>query len=339
MMGFKRSNIAIDLGNNNTLISDKETILLDEPSVIVFNKENRSVRAVGDEAYNMMGKTHEKLKTIRPLKSGVIADYESARKMLHALVKKVQPSSGLLKGFNTIISGVPFASTEVERRALRDALEQFNASDTYLIFEPIAAAIGMGLDIKAPDGKFLVDIGGGVTEIVVISLSGIVSYNSIKIGGETFNEDIQDFFRREFKLEVGMKDAEQAKHAVGTALANIDDIPEPYLVAGKDLMTGVPKKVSLNHEQAALILDKTLNKIEQAIIQALEECMPELASDIYVNGIFLTGGSSLLRGLKERLERKTKLTIHQDSSPLTSVSKGISTILANPEKYKAVLFK
>jgi rod shape-determining protein MreB and related proteins len=338
-MGFKRNNLAVDLGNNNTLLSDKDNILLSEPSVIVLNKDNKSVVAVGDEAYGMIGKTHNQIKTIKPLKSGVIADYESARKMLQALVKKVHPLNGILKGFDNIITGVPYASTEVERRALRDAMEQFGASNTYLVFEPIAAAIGMGLNIKEPDGKFIVDIGGGITEIVIISLSGVVSYQSLKVGGEDFDEDIQEFFRKRHNMAIGLKEAQTAKHEVGSSLAEINEIPTPYLVAGKDLMTGIPKKVLLNHEDSAMILDKTVSKIEQAILQALEECPPELASDIYVNGINLTGGGSLLRGMKERLEKKTKLPVYHDPNALTSVSKGISTILSQPSNYKSVLFQ
>ncbi|HYG37149.1 MAG TPA: rod shape-determining protein MreB [Cytophagales bacterium] len=338
-MGFKRNNLAVDLGNNNTIIADKESILLDEPSIIVFNKENKSVKAVGDEAFGMIGKTHNNLKTIKPLRSGVIADFESARTMLHSLVKKIHPLNGLLKGYDTIITGVPYSSTEVERRALRDAVEPFGASNNYLVFEPVAAAIGMGLDIQEPDGKFIVDIGGGITEIVVVSLSGIVSYQSLKIGGETFDEDIQDYFRRTYNMAIGLKEAQEAKHKAGAVLGAISDIPEPYYVAGKDLLTGVPKKVVVDHLQLADILDKSVSKIEHAILQALEECLPELASDIYVNGIHLTGGGSLLRGFKKRLEEKTKLEVHHDENALQSVSKGISIILNDPRKYKSVLFK
>jgi rod shape-determining protein MreB and related proteins len=338
-LGFDRTSLAVDLGNNNTLLSNRNAILLDEPSVIVLNKESKSVFAVGEEAYEMMGKTHQQLKTIKPLKSGVIADYESARKMLQAFVKKVQPGNRLFKTFDNIITGVPYASTEVERRALRDALEQFSASKTYLIYEPIAAAIGMGLNIKEPDGKFIIDIGGGITEIVVISLSGVVSYQCIKVGGDSFDEDIQEFFRKKHNMAIGLKEAETAKHKAGAAIATVHTVPEPHMVAGKDLLTGVPKKVLIDHEQIAAILDKTLNKIESAIIQALEECLPELASDIYVNGIYLTGGGSLLRGLKERLERKTKLTVYHDEYALHSVSKGITRVLNNPLEYRSVLFE
>lgn len=339
-IGLRRgSSIAIDLGNNNTVLTDKRNILLSQPSFIALHGKNNSVKAVGDAAYDMLGKSHEDLRIIKPMKGGVIADYNSASKMLKALIKLAFPNGGILSGFDNIVTGTPFSTTEVERRALRDALGQFNSNNTYLLFEPLAAAIGMGLDIREPDGKFLIDIGGGITEAVLISLSGVVTYNSVKIAGDSFDEDIQDYFRRAHNLDVGIKTAEFIKIRVGAASLKLKEAPEPLNVIGKDLMSGIPRKIVVKHEEIAMVLNNSILKIEQAIIQTLEECPPELAGDVYENGIFLTGGGSLLRGLKERIQQKTKLPVHQDSDALLSVTRGISTVLKSTKKYAPVLFK
>lgn len=335
----KGASIAIDLGNNNTILTDKQHSCFSQPSFIALHKGSNTVRAVGKEAYEMLGKATDNLKVIKPLKGGVIVDFDSANKMLKSLVHHIYPRSAFFYGFDYIIAGVPYDTTEVERRALRDTLEQFNSHRTFLLFEPIAAAIGLGLNIHEPDGKLLVDIGGGITEIVIISLSGVVSYQSIKIAGDTFDEDIQDFFKKNYNMSIGAKAAEQLKIKAGSAVELLDDTPEPFYVVGKDLMTGLPKSKLIDHKEVAYILNSSVTKIEQAILQALEECPPELSGDIYENGMYLTGGSSLLRGLKQRLEAKTNLQVHQDTNALLSVTKGIATVLRAPENFKPVLFK
>lgn len=336
---YSGKSFAIDLGNNNTLVTDKNNILLDQPSYIVIDNDNQSVKAVGEEAYDMFEKTHHNLKTVRPLKGGVIADYDSAHKMVKALVERACPGKSIFSGYDNIICGVPFYTTEVERRALRDALEQFNSSNIFLLYEPIAAAIGIGLDITQPDGQFLIDIGGGLTEVVVISLSGVVSFQSLRVAGNDFDEEIQEYFRRTYNLSIGLKTAEQIKIQAGAAIENIKEKPEPFQVVGKDLITGIPVMRLIDHVEVAAILDIPLSKIELTILQALENCPPELAGDIYGNGVYLTGGGSLLRGVKERLEAKIKLKVHHDEEPFFSVSKGISKVLNDPDRYKAVLFK
>lgn len=338
--GFTRGhNLAIDLGNNNTILTDKVNNPLSQPSFVVFDSNNSSVRAVGKEAYEMLGKAPRTLKVIKPLKGGVIADFNSASKMLHALIRNVYPKRTFFSGFDYVISGVPYSTTEVERRALRDTLDQFNSSKTFLLFEPLAAAIGIGLDIREPEGQFLIDVGGGITEAVVISLSGIVNYHSIKVGGDSFDDDIQKYFKKNYNMDVGLNMAENVKIKVGAAHEILEGAPEPFYVIGKDSITGIPKGVLIDHLEVAYILNNTIIKIEQAVLRTLEECPPELSGDIYKNGIHLTGGGSLLRGLKERLESKVKIPVLQDSNALFSVSKGISIVLNDLDNYRAVLFK
>ncbi len=330
--------MAIDLGNNNTVLTDQHYRSVSQPSFIALHKANRSVKAVGSEAYEMLGKANEHLKVVKPLKGGVIVDFDAANSLLKSLVHQWYPSS-FFRGFDHVIAGIPFDTTEVERRALRDALEQFNAPRTFLLFEPLAAAIGLGLHIQEPDGKFLVDIGGGITEIVVISLSGIVSHQSIKVAGDTFDEDIQDYFKKNYNMSLGSKVAEQLKIKVGSAVTALQEAPPPLEVVGKDLMTGLPVSRCIDHVEMAGIVNSTVSKIEQAILLALEECPPELAGDIYGNGIYLTGGGSLLRGLRQRLEASTKLPVHHDTHALLSVSKGMATVMQKPSAFRPVLFQ
>jgi rod shape-determining protein MreB and related proteins len=342
MMNFhflKKKSFGIDLGNNNTVVSDSEKVLVAQPSYIVLDKSRNDVKAVGSHAFDMFEKTHPLLKTVKPLKGGVIADHDSASKMLSALMRQAYSSKSMLDRYDDIITGVPYFTTSVERRALLAALEQFNARHVSLIYEPLAAAIGMGLDISEPNGKMVVDIGGGITEIVVISLSGIASFQSIKVAGDTMDEDIQLYFRRRYNMGIGLRTAEQIKIEVGSATALLDGPPAPMTVKGKDMMRGIPMTQKVDHVEIASVLDKSISSIELGIIQTLEKCPPELAGDIYGNGIYLTGGNALLRGLKQRLEKKTNLVIHLDPTPLLSVSKGLGAILANPKRYKSLLLQ
>jgi rod shape-determining protein MreB and related proteins len=338
-MGFsflRRKSFAIDLGNNNTLVSDPERILVSQPSYITFDVEKNTVRAVGRDAYNMFEKNHDELKPVRPMKGGVIADYDSASRMIKEMLTKASPKS-IFSGYDNIIAGIPYSTTEVERRALRDALDQFNARTTFLIYEPLAAAMGLGLDIREPDGKMLIDMGGGKTEIVVISLSGIAAFQSLKVAGDTFDEAIQDHFRRNYNMAIGLRTAEQIKINVGAVSSTLDEAPEQMTVRGKDLVEGIPVVRSIGHAEVAFILEKSIASIEHGIVQTLEVCPPELASDIYENGIHLTGGNAMLRGLRERFQAKIKLPVHIDDNALTSVTKGMAQTLIHQKKYKSVL--
>lgn len=336
---LRNKNIGIDLGNNNTVVSDQDKILLAQPSYIVFDTASHAVKAVGDKAFSMFEKNHEDLTPVKPLRGGVIADYDSASKMISEMLSKVYPPNSFMSGYNTIIAGIPYYTTEVERRALRDALGQFNSRNAYMVYEPLAAALGIGLDIREPDGKMLVDIGGGITEIVIISLSGIAGCKSLKVAGDTFDLEIQDHFRRNYGMAIGLKTAEQVKIQVGAAVDKLDEAPRPMRVRGKDMIEGIPVVREITYSEVASVLEKSLRVIELAIIQTLENCPPELAADIYHNGIHITGGNAMLRGLKKRLSNRTNLPVHIDDQALLSVSKGVAQTLGNPKKYQSILFE
>jgi len=292
---FKNKSVALDLGNNNTVLSSRESVLFSQASYIVFDLGSQKVKAIGDKAYNMFEKNHQELKPVKPLKGGVIADYDSAKVMLHEMVGQACGTSSFMNGYDCIISGIPFNTTEVERRALRDVIDQFSARQTFMVYEPVAAALGIGLNIREPDGKMIIDIGGGITEIVVISLSGIAAFQSLKVAGDTFDEAIQDHFRRSYNMAIGLKTAEQIKIKVGAVLDKLPEAPEPLIVRGKDMVEGIPVVRKINHSEVAFILEKSVASIEHRVVQTLETCPPELAVDIYESGIHITGGSSMLR--------------------------------------------
>jgi rod shape-determining protein MreB len=330
-------NLAIDLGNNNTLLSDQSTILLSQPSFMIVNELNNNVEAVGDEAYKMLEKTHSNLKPVKPLKGGVISDGESVKKMLKNLVSRIEKPSYFPSGYNYILSGVPYDTTPVEKRALRDVLDQFSSKNTFLVHEPLAATLGLGLDIKEPEGKLVVDIGGGITEVVIISLSGIAAFQSIRIGGDTFDEEIQDYFRRVYNLSIGLKTAERIKKEIGCVYSNVSLKTEFAHVKGKDLMEGIPTNRVIAQPELTQVLERPFKQIESCIQQSLEICPPELSSDIYRSGIYVTGGNAQLKGIRERLEKTFQVPVHIDSEPLLAVSKGIAKILAAPQKYRSIL--
>jgi rod shape-determining protein MreB len=334
---FLRSkSFAIDLGNSNTLLSNDHQVLMSQPSYIAFDSSTHKVKAVGDAAYNMYEKNHSELSPVKPLRGGVIADFESAATMIREMVRHIYPKKWY-GSFSHIITGVPYATTEVERRALRDVMDQFNARKTNLFYEPLAAASGMGLDIRSPEGKMIVDIGGGMTEIVVISLSGIAVFHSTKVAGDSFTVEIQDALRRNYNMAIGFKTAEQIKIQAGMVWIQDGVEPTSMEVRGKDIVLGIPVTRSISSLDVMHVLNKPFRAIEEGIIHALEVCPPELASDIYENGIHVTGGGALLRGLRERLEHSFKLPIHIDEEPLLAVSKGIAQALRDPKKFRPVL--
>ena len=334
---LRKKSFAIDLGNTNTQVRDVDKLLVDQPSYIVLDSNRAAVKAVGSQAYSMFEKSHQAFRPIKPMQGGVIADYDSATKMLQMLMHQAYGQKSVLNGYGNIISGVPYSTTHVERRALLNALETLRAKNVYLLYEPLAAALGMGLNIQEPDGKMVIDIGGGITEIVVISLSGIACFQSIKVAGDTMDESIRHYFRKEYNMAIGIKTAEQVKIAVGAVLGDLENPPAPMAVKGKEMLRGLPITRTVDHKEIANVLEKSITAIELSIIQTLETCPHELASDIYVNGIYVTGGNALLRGLQERLESKLKVPVHIDADPLLSVSKGVATVLREPKKYKGVL--
>ncbi len=338
LFDFFSNDIAIDLGTANTLIISKDKVVVDEPSIIAIDKNTNKVLAIGREAMQMHEKTHENIKTIRPLKDGVIADFHAAEHMIRGLIKMIDGNNKrIIPASHRMVICIPSGITEVEKRAVRDSAEHAGAKEVYMIHEPIAAAIGIGINIDQPIGSMVVDIGGGTTEIAVIALSGIVCDQSIRVAGDSFNKDILDYMRRQHNLLIGERTAERVKIEVGSALTELDESPEDYEIRGRDLMTGIPKVIKISYSEIAFAIDKSVSKIEEAVLKALEISPPELSADIYDNGIYLTGGGALLRGLDKRLSLKTKLPIHIAEDPLRAVVRGTGLALKNIPSYKAVL--
>ena len=337
---FLPEEIAIDLGTANTLIIHNDKVVVDSPSIVAMDRRNNKIIAVGQEANQMQGKTHENIKTIRPLKDGVIADFNSSEQMISMFIKNI-PS--LKKRFFTpslrMVICIPSGITEVEMRAVRESAERVNGKEVYLIHEPMAAAIGIGVDIMQPKGNMIVDIGGGTTEIAVIALSGIVCDKSVKIAGDVFTNDIIYYMRTQHNLFVGERTAERVKISIGSATEELENPPEDMSVQGRDLLTGKPKEILISSREIHKALDKSIIRIEDSVMETLAQTPPELAADIYNTGVYLAGGGSMLRGLDKRLSQKTELPIFVAEDPLRAVVRGTGTVLKNIERYKSVLIK
>ena len=325
--------LAIDLGTANTLIIYNDKVVVDEPSIVSIQRDTHQIMAVGKRAMMMHGKTHENIKTIRPLRDGVIADFQAAEYMLRELIKMVKFNNTLFPPALRMVIGIPSGITEVEERAVKDSAEQAGAKEVRLIHEPMAAAIGIGIDVLEPMGNMIVDIGGGTAEIAVIALGGIVTNKSIRVAGDDFTDEIIEYMRKEHNLNVGERTAELIKIEVGAAIQDLDNPPEEYSVHGRDMLTGIPKEIKVNYREIAHCLDKSISKIETAVLNTLETTPPELSADIFRTGIYLTGGGALLRGLDKRLHAKTNRPIHVAEDPLRAVARGTGIALKNFDKF------
>lgn len=331
--------IAMDLGTANTIIISNGKIVVDEPSVVALEKRTDKVIAVGEKARQMHGKTHENIRTVRPLRDGVIADFAAAEQMIRGMIKMINNRRRLFSPSLRIVVCIPSGSTEVEIRAIRDSSEHAGGRDVYMIFEPMAAALGIGLDVEAPEGNMIVDIGGGTTEIAVISLGGIVTNKSIKIAGDDLTEDIQEYMGRQHNIKIGERTAEMVKIAVGSALSTLpeDKVPEDFIVHGPNRMTSLPMDIPVTYQEIAHCLDKSISKMDSAILSALEQTPPELYADIVKNGIYLTGGGAMLRGLADRFTDRIGIQFHVAEDPLHAVAKGTGIALNNIEKFNFLM--
>lgn len=340
LFDFFVQDIAIDLGTANTLIIHNDKVVVDAPSIVALDRSTNDIMAVGHAAQQMHGKTHENIKTIRPLKDGVIADFVASEHMIREMIKSIPSlkSKYFAPSLRMVIC-IPSGITEVEKRAVKDSAEQAKAKEVYLIHEPMAAAIGIGVDVLEPKGNMIIDIGGGTTEIAVLALGGIVCDKSIKVAGDVFTNDISYYMRTQHNLYVGERTAEQIKIQVGSALDDLPNPPDEMDVQGRDLLTGKPKQITVTYKEIARALDKSITRIEDAIMEALSMTPPELAADIYNSGIYMAGGGSLLRGLDKRVSMKTDLPVYVAEDPLRAVVRGTGIALKNIDKYRTLLIR
>ncbi len=337
---FMIEDVAIDLGTANTLIIHNGKVVVDSPSIVARDRTSGKIIATGQKANLMQGKTHENIKTIRPLKDGVIADFQASEEMIKEFIKNI-PSikKRLFPPALRMVICIPSGITEVEKRAVQDSAMHMNAKEIYLIYEPMAAAIGVGIDIMEPKGNMIIDIGGGTTEIAVIALAGIVCDKSVKVAGDLFTNDIMYYMRTQHNLFVGETTAEKIKIQIGAATEDLDTPPDDMLVQGRDLLSGKPKQVQVSYREIAKALDKSILRIEDAVMETLSKTPPELAADIYNTGIYLAGGGSMLRGLDKRLSKKTDLPVYIAEDPLRAVVRGTGIALKKIDTYKSVLLK
>lgn len=330
--------VAIDLGTANTVITCNDQIVVDEPSIVALDNRTDELIALGREAQLMMGKENKDIRTVRPLRDGVIADFKAAELMIRGFIKKIPHSHRLFTPSLRMVVGIPSGSTEVEMRAVRDSSEHAGGREVYMIYEPMAAALGIGLDVEAPEGCMVVDIGGGTTEIAVISLGGKVSDKSIRIAGDDFTNDIVTYMNSQHNIRIGERMAEKIKINVGSALLDLgDEAPEDFIVRGPNRMTALPMEVPVSYQEIAHCLERSITKIEAAILAALEETPAELYADLVKNGIYLAGGGAQLRGLAKRLTDKIQIQFHVADDPLHAVARGTGIALKNVDRFKFLL--
>ena len=330
--------LSMDLGTANTIIMHNDKIVVNEPSIVALDNRTDKMVAVGNQAKMMYEKTNKDIRVVRPLRNGVIADFDACEQMMSGLIGMVDTGRRLFSPSLKMVIGVPSGSTEVELRAVRDSAEHAGGREVYMLFEPMAAAIGIGIDVLAPEGNMIVDIGGGTTEIAVISLGGLVSNNSVKVAGDDFTADIQEYMGRQHNVKVSERMAERIKINVGAALTELgDEAPEDYIVNGPNKITALPMSIPVCYQEIAHCLDRSIAKIESAVLNALENTPPELYADILKNGVYLSGGGSMLRGISKRLADKIGIEFHVASEPLLSVAKGTGVALKNVDRFSFLM--
>jgi rod shape-determining protein MreB len=337
LFSFLTQEIAIDLGTANTIIIHNDKVVVNEPSIVAIDQHTKKLIAIGEKARQMHGKTHENIKTIRPLRDGVIADFDAAEQMIRGMIKMINKKPTMFNPALKMVVCIPSGATEVERRAVRDSSEHAGGRDVYMIYEPMAAAIGIGIDVEAPEGSMVVDIGGGTTEIAVIALGGIVCNQSIRIAGDGFTADIQAYMRHQHNIKIGERTAEDVKINVGSSLPDLDEPPEDYTVRGPNLMTAMPIEIPISYQEIAHCLDKSISKIETSILAVLEQTPPELYADVVNRGIYMAGGGSLLRGLGKRFTDKINIPFHLAEDPLQAIARGTGIALKNVDKFSFLM--
>lgn len=333
-MDFVSNDIGIDLGTATTLVYVKSRgIIMNEPSVVALNRNDHKVEAIGNEAKEMLGRTPDEIETIRPLKDGVIADFEATEEMLRGFIKKVQKNWYLIHP--RIVISVPSGITEVEKRAVKDSAKHAGAREVYLIAEPMAAAIGVGLPVEEPIGNMIIDVGGGTSEIAVIALSGVVNVTSIRVGGDEMDEAIIQFMKRQYNLLIGDRTAEEIKCRIGSACPLEEEVE--MSVKGRDLVAGIPKTVTVSSVEIREALSEPVGSVVEAVKLSLEKTPPELSADLLDRGIIMVGGSSLLKGLDQRLREEASLPVNVVEDPITCVVKGTGRVLDNLNAYSKIL--
>ena len=325
------------MGTANTVILHNNQVVVDEPSIIAIDQKTKTVKAVGKKALMMEGRTPPGIITNRPLRDGVIADFQATEMMLREFIKMTGSKGYIIPPALKMVICIPSGITEVEERAVRDSAEQAGAKEVRMIHEPMAAAIGIGIDVLDANGNMIIDIGGGTSEIAVIALGGITTSTSVKIAGDRFNSDIIDYMRKKHNIAIGVATAEQIKINVGSAIEDLENPPADYEVYGRDLLQGIPVAVKVSYREIAQALDRSIALIEASVINALEKTPPELSADIYKTGIYLAGGGSLLRGLDKRIHKKTKLQVHVAEDPLKAVARGTAIALKNFDKFQFLM--
>lgn len=335
LLDFLSTDIAIDLGTANTVIYVKgKGVVLNEPSIVAFDRNTKKIIALGNRAKEMQGREHRQIRVSRPMRDGVIADFEIAEGMIRAFIKKV--NKGAFSSRKVVVA-VPSGVTEVEKRAVRDSAEHAGAKEVHLIAEPMAAAIGVGIDVGAPVGNMILDIGGGTTEIAVIALDGIVNEESLRIAGDEMNNAIIQFFKKNYNLLIGERTGETIKCEVGSAVPLQEEIT--IEVKGRDLVGGIPKTVEVSSVEIRDALNENITQIVEGVKQTLERTPPELSADILDRGVIITGGGALLKGLDERIRMETNLPVHIAENPLMAVVNGAGKAIENMNKYSKVFIR